>query len=341
MTRRSIEAWLPIAPLGIGSLREVDGGDRDYAHFEPPLLLATEALFAKVRNLTYRYLPPGTLIPTEVPQYDAWVMREALHNCIAHQDYTLGGKINVVEKPDELLFSNLGSFLPGSVENAVERDAPPEHYRNPCLASAMFDLKLIDTRGGGIRRMFREQRSRFFPLPEYTIDPRARRVEVRLYGKFLDENYSHALMARDDLTLHEVVLLDRVQKGRPLSAEEVRQLRARKLVEGRAPRLYISATVAQITQQEPAYIRNRGFDDAYYMDLIVGYLGQFQSANRGKLDDLLLDKLPESLSPEQRRRRVSYLLTKLRQQGSIRNEGNDRSPRWVLANPVEHATHGK
>ena len=58
-------------------------------------------------------MPPGTLFPTEVPQYDAWVIREALHNAIAHQDYAVGGRVNVIEKPDALIFSNVGRFLPG------------------------------------------------------------------------------------------------------------------------------------------------------------------------------------------------------------------------------------
>jgi ATP-dependent DNA helicase RecG len=31
-----------------------------------------------------RELPGGTLFPVELTQYDPWVIREALHNCIAH-----------------------------------------------------------------------------------------------------------------------------------------------------------------------------------------------------------------------------------------------------------------
>lgn len=50
-----------------------------------------------MRNLTVRYLPPGMLFPTEVPQYDARVIREALHNAIAHQDYAVGGRVNVID----------------------------------------------------------------------------------------------------------------------------------------------------------------------------------------------------------------------------------------------------
>lgn len=68
----------------------------------------------------------------------------------------------MIEKPDELIFSNVGRFLPGKVECLLTQDQSPEQYRNPCLTQAMVALKLIDTVGSGIRRMFIEQRKRFF-----------------------------------------------------------------------------------------------------------------------------------------------------------------------------------
>ena len=70
-------------------LKDKTGIEQDYCHYGPPFLLAVDELFSKVRNLTIRHLPDGTLFPIEVSQYDPWVLRETLHNCIAHQDYSL------------------------------------------------------------------------------------------------------------------------------------------------------------------------------------------------------------------------------------------------------------
>jgi ATP-dependent DNA helicase RecG len=155
-------------------LKDAKGIARDYAHLGPPLILAVDQVFAKIRNLTNRFLPRNTLFPLEVTQYDPWVMRELLHNCIAHQDYRRAGRINVVEEPDALLFTNLGHFLPGGVEDVIRYDAPPEEHRNPFLAQAMFNLNMIDTIGSGIIRMFTVQRQRFFPMPDYDLSaPRA------------------------------------------------------------------------------------------------------------------------------------------------------------------------
>ena len=81
-------------------LKDADNRELDYEHLGPPFLLAGDRLQKRIRNLIVRALPSGTLFPQEITQYDPWVIREALHNCIAHQDYRLHGRIVVVEFPD-------------------------------------------------------------------------------------------------------------------------------------------------------------------------------------------------------------------------------------------------
>lgn len=314
-------------------LKDRDGIEKDYQHFAPPFLLATEKLFSRVRNLTYRHLPDGTLFPTEVAQYDPWVLRELLHNCIAHQDYRLHGRINVVEQDDGLLFTNLGHFIPPSVEWVIDADSPPDQYRNPFLAQAMVNLNMIDTMGSGVKRVFRTQRDRFFPLPDYDLsDPQ--RVKVRLLGKVIDENYSRALMRHADLTLHEVMALDRVQKGQLLTDDQFSLLKRRKLIEGRRPNLFVAAHIAKAAGQEAAYIRNRGLDKDHYKQLVLAYLRQYQQATPAKLEALLLDKLPDVLNTGQKKNRIRNLLQEMaKKDGVVRNAGGrGASALWVLQN---------
>jgi ATP-dependent DNA helicase RecG len=149
-------------------LQDAGSGEPAYQHFDSPFLLNVDAAFARVRNVTIQPMSGLSLFPVPVSKYDAWVVREALHNAIAHQDYTQGGKINFVEEDDSLLLTNLGHFIPESVEQVIAQDAPPERYRNPFLANAMVNLNMIDTIGSGIRRMFRKQRERSLPCPTTT-----------------------------------------------------------------------------------------------------------------------------------------------------------------------------
>lgn len=310
-------------------LQAEKGLAKDYEHFGPPLILAVDAVLAKIRNLTVRHLPSGTLFPTEVSQYDAWVMRELLHNCIAHQDYLQAGRISVVEGPDALLFTNIGSFLPGSVEEVIRRDAPPERYRNPFLDQAMVNLNMIDTIGSGIKRMFLKQRQRFFPLPDYDLnDPK--RVEVRLLGKLLDENYTRLLTEKTDLDLWDVIALDKVQKKRALTDEEFKSLKEQKLVEGRRPNLYVAARIAAVTGDKATYIKYRAFDKGYYKKMVLSYLEQFGEAHRKEIDKLILEKLSGALNKEQKRNFVTNLLQEMKKERLIHTSGTTRWARWHI-----------
>lgn len=160
-------------------LKDADGIEKDYEHFDPPFLLAVDAIYAKIRNLRYRYMQEGTLFPEEIDMYDPWVIRELLHNCIAHQDYTKQAKITLVEFEDgRLIFGNVGTFIPGSIEELIHSDAPPKIYRNPYLSTAMAEINMIDTIGSGVRRVFQTQKKRFFPMPTYSFTEDSVSVEL-------------------------------------------------------------------------------------------------------------------------------------------------------------------
>lgn len=311
-------------------LQDADAMPLDYKHFGLPFLLNSDLASKQIRNLTYRYMPDDTLFPTELPQYDSWVVREALHNCIAHQDYSLGGKINLVEKPNELVFSNLATFIPGSVEAVIKSDTPPERYRNPMLAHAMVELKMMDTIGSGIKRMFVTQRKRLFPLPDYTIDPSNQRVEVRLYGRVLDAQFSRLLKLNADLTLADVMLLDAVQKQRPITEDAIKLLRQKGLIEGRKPNLFLSAKVVSAPEDKATYTRHRAMDKTFYKELVLKHLEKFAEASRDDIDRLLRDKLSSALSDKQKSNQIRNLLHEMSKEQTIENLERPPKSRWVL-----------
>lgn len=309
-------------------LKDAQGNDRDYALFGMPLLLAVDKVYAKIRNLKYRYLREGTLFPDETDQYEPYALREALNNCIAHQDYALAGRINVIEKEDSLTFTNLGSFVPGDVQRVVMEDAPEEHYRNRFLATAMFNLKMVDTAGGGIRKLFLFQKARFFPLPDYDISDS--RVKVTLTGKVLDMDYARLLASNGELTFLEIMALDKVQKRLPLDEHEEKLLKAKVLIEGRKPNFFVAKTIAQKTGQKANYSKNKAFDKQYYLDLICKAIGEHGSLTRKEIDDLLWNKLPDWMDETKKKHRVTNLMTECRKQEKIINEGSDTQSKWVL-----------
>jgi ATP-dependent DNA helicase RecG len=312
-------------------LKDQLGNDLDYAHFGPPFLLNVDAVFAKIRNLTIRHLPAGTLFPLETTQYDPWVVREALHNCIAHQDYSLQGRITLVESPSRLLMTNLGNFLPGSVEAVIQQDSPPEKYGNRFLADAMVSLKMIDTQGGGIKKMFLTQARRFFPLPDYDLT-KQEKVVVSLRGEIIDERYSQLLMKRTDLDLWTIILLDKVQKKIRIERAQYRMLRSQETVEGRYPNIFVSAVIARATGEKAQHILNKGMDKKYYLDLILELIAEHGPVSRDDIDRLLYKKLPEVLSPTQKKNRIHNYLRELVRESRIINQKGTRGQgaQWIV-----------
>lgn len=315
-------------------LKDAENRELDYEHIGPPFLLAGDRLLKRIRNLIVRALPSGTLFPQEITQYDPWVIREALHNAVAHQDYRRHGRIVVVEFPDRVLVTNVGDFLPGDVETVIRQDTPQAIYRNPFLADAMVELNLIDTQGGGIKRMFETQRRRSFPLPDYDLSE-AVRVAVSITGRILDERYSRLLMKRTDLALGQVMLLDRVQKGLAIGRDDHRRLKSAGLVEGRYPSLMVAGLVAKATGEAGRHSRERGFDKQYYLDLILALVREHGPVERKDVDQALVSKLPDRLAPEQKHRKVHNLLQELRRAGRIVNRGTRASPSWMLSDAAD------
>ena len=320
----------PSLPQITWILKDDQGQEQDYQHFEPPFLSAVDDLFARVRNLTIRHMPDGTLFPVEVTQYDPWVLRETLHNCLAHQDYTRGGRINVVEQPGSLLFTNLGKFIPGSVEEVITRDAPLEVYTNPFLARAMVNLNMIDTIGSGIKRAFTLQRKRNFPMPSYDLSEEGR-VQVRVIGQILDPNYTRMLMSQAELSLLDVIALDKVQKQVALTEDEFRSLKSKNLIEGRRPSIYVSADVAKATDSMVDYLKKRGIDIDYGRKMVMELLGRQGHAKRSQIDSLLWEKLSDALSEQQKQDFITNLLQKLRREGLIEVHGKGQASRWELS----------
>lgn len=308
----------PATPTMTWILKDRDGIEKDYQHFGSPLLLNVDKLASKIRNLKYRYIKQGTLFPEEIDQYDGFVIREALHNAIAHQDYQLGGKISVVEfESGRIVFKNKGRFIPNDVWQVISSDAPEERYRNRFLANAMVNLKMIDTIGSGIKKMFLVQKERYFPLPDYDLSNDS--VQVSIEGKILDINYAQKLASLPDLSLYDIFLLDRVQKKLPISDEQAKNLKKLGLIEGRKPNYCISADVAEVSDEQVHYVHHTAFDDQYYKDLIVRYLQKFTEAGAQKFRELLYPKFPDGLNEEQKHHKVKNLLQALKRAGKIYN----------------------
>ena len=303
------------------NLKTLENQDKDFEIFSIPLILSVDEIYKKIRNLKYRYLREGTLFPDEVLRYDPFVIREPLNNAIAHQDYSKKGRINLVEfEDDHLIFTNLGTFLPKTVENVVLKDSPEEFYRNTFLVEAMRNLGMIETQGGGIRKVFNFQKQRFFPMPEYDFSDE--KVKVTIVGKVINEEFAKILIKNPEITLEDTLILDKVQKRKKLTDDEFIYLKKKKFIEGRKGSNYISYNVIEPTKNKDLladYINNRSLDDRHFKELILEFISKSGKAKRKDIDNFIIPKLSSALTDSKKKNKVTNLLSSLRMEGKIKS----------------------
>jgi ATP-dependent DNA helicase RecG len=283
--------------------------------FSIPFLLSTDRVLAKIRNYRFKIYPSNSLIPAEVWKYDTKTILEALHNCIAHQDYSANSRIVVTEEKDSLCFENAGSFFEGSFEDYIRGQRTPARYRNPFLVQAMVNLKMIDTQGYGIHSMFLSQRNRCLPMPDY--ESTKEKVVLRIPGTVIDEDYSKMLLENTSIGLDEAVLLDALQKKKPLSVEAVKLLKKEGLVEGRGKNIFISKYVALATNQEMEHSQAKGLSNTNYRNIILDYLKDYGELSKRKVLEMLDPHLPKNLDDKQKKYKVENLLAAMRRDGIV------------------------
>lgn len=312
-------------------LYDSKGDVKDYEIFKVPFITLGDRILNKIRNLTYRYMTnPNSLFPSETKQYDSWLLRELLNNCIAHSNYVLGTRIILDEEEDQVTFKNPGTFLPGDIETALEKNYNSPFYRNQLLAETMVKLNMIDTQSMGIRKVYRIQKEKYFPMPDYDLNT-FNQVNVTVYGRVLNDNYTKVLFEHPEFDIETVYLIDQVQKGKSISKDAVKYLRKLRVIEGRQPNIYVSASIADILDERDTYLKNKAFDNDYYKSLIVEYLKTYDYATKKDIHKLLVDKLSDTLSIEQKESKVKNLLNSLKKSGVIEiDKLASKNTKWKL-----------
>ena len=155
-------------------------------------------------------------------------------------------------------------------------------------------------------------------------------MSVKIYGKLINEQYYRLLKANPDLSLYDCIALDMVQKHETIDKDIAARLRKLHLVEGRYPKLFLSAYTAKTIDNKELkteYIRNKSFNDLHFKDMIVQYLRSFGGATRSELNTLLQTKLSDVLTEEQKIRKIGNMLSALKKDGVIRLS---EKKKWIL-----------
>ena len=292
--------------------------------FGTPFILSIERLYSRIRNLEYSDFRTKTLAKVSTDTYDPNAVRELICNAIAHQDYLMREMVTVVEYDrDRLVFINAGDFMPGSIDRVILGEGPSYRYRNEHMVRVMNRIGMVETIGTGIQRVFRSQIERMFPLPEYDLSEE--HVRVTLYGRVIDREYREILMRNPNLKFRDILCLDRISKGEDVGGLDASGLVSAGLVHTTASGYALGPGTprggASVESTPGKRVSNSDCRTA-----ILEYLEANGTASRGEIDALLFDLLPEGMSEERKKVKVSNVLQSMRKEGLIGIEGTTRNP---------------
>lgn len=187
----------------------------------------------------------------------------------------------------------------------------------------MVHFNMIDTVSRGIKKMFTNQMERRFPMPDYEIDNEKKEVAVRIYGNTISERYTKLLKENSNLTLHDCISLDAIQKGHRIDEEIAQDLLKRGLIEGEAPNYTISLGVAKASKQLPGYTKVRGLERDKIKQMILQYIQNAgtDGAKRDAIMEYLEGTLPSRNTDEQNLVLLKNIMTEMRNDNIIRLDG--------------------
>jgi ATP-dependent DNA helicase RecG len=124
------------------------------------------ALFVK-RNMQVSGKIEG-LYREDVPAYPIVAVREAVVNAVAHRDYAIEGQKVIIRMFDD----RLEVESPGGLVPPVTLDTlgQKRYSRNPILTRLMYEMRLVEEMGTGIKKIRRALSELGSPPPTFTTD---------------------------------------------------------------------------------------------------------------------------------------------------------------------------
>jgi ATP-dependent DNA helicase RecG len=106
----------------------------------------------------------------ETYEYPKEAVREALHNAVAHKDYTGATPIQISVYKDKIMIWNYGQLPENWTMEKLSKGKHPSMPFNPDIANAFFRCGYIETWGRGYSKMTTQCLAAGLPEPLYYYD---------------------------------------------------------------------------------------------------------------------------------------------------------------------------
>ena len=315
---KSSERVIPQSVCVKWRLFDIDGTEADSRVINGSMVLAIRKVASLISNSTVKIEGPEG--PIFVSTYRVASLTETMFNALQHQDYTMGGTIEVLERENEsVTVVSRGSFPDVRPESFVKGQNQTIAGRNGFLIKAMAEIGLVPNSGAGIRNFYLSQIHKRFPLPRFAITDDS--VSVTFPGR-REGPMARALDIHRNMEIQDILDLDRLDSGRYLSDKRMESLISSGLVT-----VYDGVPCINLSYEDPSARFSKGSDH----DAVLQLIKDNGSVTRSDVVNMLRFRDRKGLTDEQLSVKATNILQNLRKEGRIaKAEGSTRSARYIL-----------
>ena len=310
--------------------------------YQSPFLVLIDKLWRDI-NLHNKRVPlrDGPYI-VDIPYFNEEVIREAIHNAVAHRDYRRTSEIVIKLSPQQMTILNAGGFPNGvTLENILTVPSTP---RNRLLADIMSKIGLVERSGQGVDKIFYSTLQEGKAAPDYSASDDFH-VELLLSGVIQDQGFAlfidsvqQDLPDDQKLSVLELQTLVKIRDGAPskvLNRKVIDTLLKRNLIEKRGKTKGSFFILCRSYYELAGRIAEYHQKDAWSLDQFLSFItsGALRKGNALKMGDFV-----KLLEGHMTRRQVKTNIQHLVEKGVLSSTGEGAATRYVLSKKYKQQT---
>ena len=156
-----VDAFQGVDPVNIIDQKDIKGSIFDMVRDAEAFFLKNMKTAARIEGFSR----------VQVTEYPVEALREAVINALVHRDYEIAGSTVMIQIFSNRIVVASPGLLPQPLTLEIVRLFKYKPVsRNPIIARALFDMKLMEERGGGFRRMHNTMINYGLKPPEFEYD---------------------------------------------------------------------------------------------------------------------------------------------------------------------------
>lgn len=155
------------------------------------------------------------------PDYPEEALREALLNALVHRDYSFSGSIIINVNDSNMEFISIGGLLPGLSAEDIRNGISQPRNRN--LAEIFHRLKLIESYGTGIRKIYHLYHN-CAVQPRIEITPNTFKLILPNMNTAFSKEHTEPISAVDTVTPQMKTVLDYLTEYGEMTDEDFQEL---------------------------------------------------------------------------------------------------------------------